>query len=296
MDIQYSRSVPERGGILERSDSMKLTRKQIREGLEQVPMEVVLLGAASHGQKALSPKDIEFSRQLAMGESKAGAYRKSRPGSKAKPVTQSRRGQDLAKRGAVAAQVEAFKGAIEAQKYATPAHLRALVITELTKAAINEDFPPATRVNALKLLGTITEVAAFTERREVRQVSDSAAIKEKLLASLRLAVQSSAVDVSANDADSLLAELEPVRHDEGDAGATDNIDGGTGAREGAGAGVREGHHPNLSDDTATPMHSIPDIRLPEKCATHPHPKMDPLENEVGSGEPPLVEIATMETK
>ena len=280
--------------------SMKLTRKQIREGLEQVPMEVVLLGAASKGEKALSPKDVEFARQLALGEKKAAAYRKSRPGSKAKPHSASRTGQRLAASPAIQSQVEAFKGAIEAQKYATPSHLRALVITELTKAAINEDFPPATRVNALKLLGTITEVAAFTERREVRQVSDSAAIKEKLLASLRLAVQSNAVDVSANDADSLLAELEPVRHDERDAGAgaTDNLDagGGTGAREGAGAGARAGHHPILSNDTATPMHSIPDIRLPEKCATHPHPKMDPLENEVGSGEPPPIEIATMETK
>jgi hypothetical protein len=200
---------------------MKLTRKQIREGLDQVPMEAVLLGAANRGEISLSPKDVEFARQLALGEKKAAAYRKSRPGSRAKPHSASRTGQRLAASVAVQSQVEAFKAAIEAQKYATPLHLRALVITELTKAAINEDFPPATRVNALKLLGTITEVAAFTERREVRQVSDSAAIKEKLLASLRLAVHSSAIDVSANDAASLLAELSPVLSDERAAGAHD---------------------------------------------------------------------------
>ena len=101
----------------------RLTRKQIAEGLEAVPLDVVLLGAAGAGSKALSPKDREFARQIALGESKASAYRKSRP-SKAKPETQSRRGQELAKRGSIQAQIEAFKLAIEAQKYATPAHLR----------------------------------------------------------------------------------------------------------------------------------------------------------------------------
>ena len=89
----------------------KLTRKEIAAGLESVPIEVVLLGAAGSGDKALSVKDREFARQLALGESKASAYRKSRP-SKAKPETQSKRGQELAKRGAVIGQVEAFKRAI----------------------------------------------------------------------------------------------------------------------------------------------------------------------------------------
>ena len=270
---------------------MKLTRKQIREGLDQVPMEAVLLGAANRGEISLSPKDMEFARQLALGEKKASAYRKSRPGSRAKPTSASRTGQRLAASVAVQSQVEAFKAAIEAQKYATPIHLRALVITELTKAAINEDFPPATRVNALKLLGTITEVAAFTERREVRQVSDSAAIKEKLLASLRLAVHSSAIDVSANDAASLLAELSPVLSDERAAGAHDgetlDADAGTGARTDAGEGVPEGHHPNLSDDAAPPIHSIPDIEFPKKNGTHPHSKRGPTEEKNNSGDPPM---------
>lgn len=254
---------------------MKLTRKQIKEGLDQIPMEAVLLGAANKGEVSLSPKDIEFARQLAMGEKKAAAYRKSRPGSRAKPVTQSRRGQELAKKSAVAAQVEAFRAAIEAQKYATPQHLRALVITELTKAAINEDFPPATRVNALKLLGTITEVAAFTERREVRQVSDSAALKEKLLASLRMAMTSGAEDV---DADSLLSEIA--------GGKAETID--------AEPSPPAPHHPNVSSSEATPMHSNSHIRSPEKSGTHPPSKMGPIPDEDIAGEPPLVDLGPLE--
>jgi hypothetical protein len=187
---------------------MKLSRKEMKEALDTVPMDVVLLGSAgATGEKRLSPKEIEFARAIALGESKAGAYRKSRPNSKAKPENQSRRGQELMKKSAVQAQVEAFQRAIEAQRYQTPAHLRALVIHQLTEAALNPDFPPATRVNALKALGTVTEVAAFTERREVIKSTDSTEARERLLASLRMAMQSQAVDVDAND---LLAELAPA--------------------------------------------------------------------------------------
>jgi hypothetical protein len=120
-------------------------------------------------------------------------------------------------------------------------------------------------------------------------VSDSAAIKEKLLASLRLAVHSSAIDVSANDAASLLAELSPVLNDERDAGAGETLDAdaGTGARTGAGEGVPEGHHPNLSDDAATPIHSIPDIELPLKNGSHPHSKRGTTEEKNNSGDPPM---------
>ena len=82
-----------------------------------------------------TPKQRAFAEAIAMGETKAGTYRRAY-NSKGKPETQSRRGQELAKRGAVQAQVDAFRAAIEAQKYATPAHLRALVIEQLTRHAL----------------------------------------------------------------------------------------------------------------------------------------------------------------
>ena len=174
----------------------RLTRKQIAEGLEAVPLDVVLLGAAGAADQRLTPKQREFARQIALGESKASAYRKSRE-SRAKPETQSRRGQELAKRGPIQAQIEAFKRAIEAQKYATPAHLRALVIERLTAAAIDETIPPAQRLRALELLGKVTEVAAFTERREVVHVQDAGQIRERLINSLRLALAASgAIDAT----------------------------------------------------------------------------------------------------
>ena len=188
-------------------DTMKLSRKQITEALQTVPIEHVLFGAVESKETKLTPKQREFARQLALGESKAGAYRKSRT-SKAKPETQSKRGQELAKLGAVQAQADAFRAAYEAAKYTTPAHLRSLAIHQLTMHALNEECPPAQRIKALELIGKMTEVALFTERREVVQVTDAAQIKARLMDTLRQAVQAQAIDVDT-DAESLLAELDP---------------------------------------------------------------------------------------
>lgn len=248
---------------------MKLSRKDIKQALDTVPMDVVLLGAAgASGGIKLSAKDREFARAIAMGESKAGAYRKSRPGSKAKPATASRRGVDLANKSHIQAQADAFKAAIEAQRYQTPSHLRALVIHQLTQAALNPDFPPATRVQALKALGTVTEVAAFTERREVVRVHSAADAKEKLLATLRLAMQSNAIDVQADD---LMAELSPAR--------------------GENAGDDATHAPtppNLSDDEGGSTHSNLHIQSPPPFESPSQPSTAVIENtppiEIGSPE------------
>jgi hypothetical protein len=242
------------------SRSMKMTRAQVKESLKAVPMETILLGVHSAKTSGLTAKQIKFAEEIARGETKAGAYRKAYK-SKGKPETQSRRGVELTHDGRIQAQIEAFQAAFEAQKYATPAHLRALTIHELTKHALNEDFPPAQRMKALELLGKITEVALFTERREVVQVSNPAEIKERLLASLQLAMSAGgAIDVEATDAaDSLLAEIEQGRSDgfQDDAGADDaaktRADGATdddaaepvGADERAGSDPTEGAPPDV---------------------------------------------------
>ena len=265
---------------------MKLTRKQTREALQAIPVEQVLLGGVGASEITLSAKDREFARQIALGESKAGAYRKSRP-TKASPVTQSRRGQDIAKKGAVQAQIEAFRAAIEAQKYATPAHLRALVIEQLTRHALDEGFPPAQRVKALELLGRITEVAAFTERREVVHVHDAETARERLMQSLRLAVQSSAVDVDDTSADDLLAEIAGAQsHDDEITDAHAHTD--TNAREGEGfesapeADPPGGQGLDWSDTPPTPLHSIPHPQSPQNSEPTPYLNGSPNTPEGGA--------------
>jgi len=234
-----------------------MTRAQIKEGLKAVPMETILLGVHSAKQTGLTPKQIKFAEEIAKGESKAGAYRKAYK-SKGKPETQSRRGVELTNDGRIQAQIDAFKAAFEAQKYATPAHLRAMTIHELTKHALDENFPPAQRLKALELLGKITEVALFTERREVVSVSNPAEIKEKLMASLRLAISADgATDVNATDgAEDLLAEIERGRrHSSAHAGEVIDADEGEGARVSVSAGEEPTHSPppEMADATANPL-------------------------------------------
>lgn len=197
---------------------MRLTRKQIEEGLKTIPIDTLLLGAGNSKEKKLTASQIKFAEEIAKGKTKAEAYRQSRPNgrkSKAKPETASKRGQELAKDGAIQAQIEAFRVALEAQKYQTPAHLRALAIHKITEKALSEDTPPAQQLKALELLGKITEVALFTERREIVQTSNSVEMREKLLNSIRLAISSqNAETVESDQADELLAELSGVRPDD----------------------------------------------------------------------------------
>jgi hypothetical protein len=185
----------------------RLTRKDIEAGLETMPIDTLLLGASQAKTSKLTHKQREFARSIALGETKAGAYRKAYK-SKGKPQTQSIEGQRLVKDPAISLQIDAFKVALEAQKYQTPAHLRALAIHKITEKVLDQNCPPAQQLKALELLGKITEVALFTERREVVTVSNPAEMREKLMASIQLALSNSkTIDMEAQSADDLLAEL-----------------------------------------------------------------------------------------
>jgi hypothetical protein len=119
---------------------MKLTRAKVKEALETVPIETVLLGSSSaHGVK-LTSKQREFARQIALGETKASAYRKSRS-SKAKPETASRRGVELANNSKVQAAIEAFKLAFEAQKIYQPRSLEGPGNPAAHRAQLNPEWP-----------------------------------------------------------------------------------------------------------------------------------------------------------
>jgi len=100
-----------------------------------------------------------------------------------------------------------MRAALERQKYTTPAALRALVIDKLTEKAIDPDIPPAQQLKALQLLGNVTEIAAFTERRETIKVTASADIRSQLIDSIRKAIKADAIDVDTIKGDDLLAEI-----------------------------------------------------------------------------------------
>jgi len=268
----------------------KLSRKQIKEGLESVPIDTIILGAASSGTTKLTASQRAFAYQMALGKTKAESFRQSRPNgrkSTAKPATASRRGQELTAHSAIQAQIDAFKLALEAAQHNTPAALRALAIHKLTEHAINPDTPPAQQIKAAELLGKMTEVALFTERREVVTVSDSGAVRDKLLASIRLALSAQgaedaeAVDVTASQ---LMAEL----------GAPDTEQLEPEQLEQAGDGVDDGQIPDPTSPlppksilySASPMHSIP----------HTHPPLNSIpEGEGGNISQCEIEDVSRET-
>ncbi len=183
---------------------MKLTRKQIKEGLEATPIDTLLMGSP----KTLTHKQKAFAEALAMTGNKAEAYRTAYD-THSTPKIQSQEGQALAKNPVIAMQVEAIKLSIEAQKYLLPAHLRALTIQKLTEKALDPDVNHAQQIKALELLGKITEVALFSERKEIITTDTSATAKDRLIQSLAQAIRSSA-HISMDkkvEADQLLAEI-----------------------------------------------------------------------------------------
>jgi hypothetical protein len=184
----------------------RLTRKVVAETLKTVPIDQVLVGAHRSSTKALTPKQRKFAEAVAMGATKAGAYREAYD-THTTPGAQSVEGRRIAANPRVALQIEAFKVAAEAKRYATPAALRSLVIEQLTAMAVNPDVKDAQRLRALELLGKVTEVAAFTERRELVKVTESGDARTRLVDSLRQAL--AVVDVQAIEPD-LLAELKPA--------------------------------------------------------------------------------------
>lgn len=184
---------------------LKLTRKQIREGLDQIPVDQLFNKTVS---KQLTAKQKNFALEVAKGSTGAAAYRKHYDSHSSKK-TQGDAASRLKTDSRIAAEIAAYALAIEAEKYRSPAALRALVIQSLVQVVIDPDAKQATKVQAAKVLGTVTEVAAFTERKEVRTITSSEDARAKVMGELRRLMGSTATDVTVIDAaaDSLLAEL-----------------------------------------------------------------------------------------
>ena len=183
---------------------MKLSKKAIEEGLNTLPMSAILGKSVSDG---LTPKQREFARKVAQGKTKAQAYREAFNPNPA-PSTIVTTPYQVAADPRVQREIEAYTLALEAEKHRTPAALRSLVIQTLTQVLIDPDSKPAVRINAAKVLGTVTEVAAFTERKEVRTITSSDDARARVMQELRGLLTSGATDATVIEADSLLRELD----------------------------------------------------------------------------------------
>lgn len=258
----------------------KLSRKAIKEGLEQVPMDTLLLGVTYAKEQPLTPKQREFARQVALGETKAQAYRNAY-NSKGKPNTVGQKGYELAKRDEMQVMIDAFRLANEVEKQQTPAQLRRLVITQLTQHALDESFPPAQRVKALELLGKVSEVAAFTERKETTITHQSGDIKARLMEQLKQVID--ITPKQEDDTDDLLLEIAGSQEQETQGEFEQGYGTGTPPNEQSEAEICTHNIPHTQSveisNPHTPEISAEEVPYPSDMETHPVSE----ENGLGTG-------------
>lgn len=181
----------------------KLTRKQVQEGLDTVPISALLTG----NNRELTAKQKKFAREVARGATKADAYRKSYNATSNHTITS--KPYALMRDDRIKTEIEAIKRAQEAEHIKNPSALRLLVINTLVELATNPDTKDAVRLQAVKVLGGVTEVAAFTERKETRVITSSNDARAEVLAELRELANAHAIDAHVIDtqAAELLDEL-----------------------------------------------------------------------------------------
>ena len=203
------------GGLVQREAhrlSMKppkLSRKQVKEALDTVPVSLLL---GKEVNRELTPKQRRFALEVAKGAKGAEAYR-AVYSPNAKPKTAGDAASRMKRDSRIAAEIDAIEAAIRAAEYETPAGLRSLVIHSLVKVITDPESKPGQITAAAKVLGSVTEVAAFTERKEIRTIRSSEDTRAQVMAQLREMLKAQADDAEVIDsaADSLLAELSGSR-------------------------------------------------------------------------------------
>lgn len=179
-------------------------RQAIRETLKEVPIESVLL----LGKSELTTKQKEFARHVALGETGAEAYRKAY-NTKAKPKHQGNKASELRADERIKREIEAYKLANQAETYRSAAGLRSLVLHSLTQVLIDPATKPAQKIQAARVLGQVTEVAAFTEVKKITHVNGSDEIKAQIMSQLKGLMLSAGQSGEVVDVDAvnLLEEL-----------------------------------------------------------------------------------------
>ena len=178
-----------------------LSRREVKQALSEMPISDVLLVKNSE----LTPKQREFARQVALGNSGAESYRRAYD-TKAKPKHQGNKASELKADERIQREIESYKLANAAAAYRTASGLRELVIDSLVQVLIDPETKPAQKIQAAKTIGTINEVSLFTEHKKVTHVTESGEIKDQIMTQLKSFLLSND-NVTDIDADQLLSEL-----------------------------------------------------------------------------------------
>lgn len=184
----------------------KMTKAEISEAMQSIPVERLLLG--NNKEVRLTKKQKVFAEQLVKTGNKTEAYRLAYD-TNGTPRTQGRDAIKVSQNPIVATYVQALENAKAVEEYVLPKRLRAMAIQKLSSMALNDELPPSQQLKALELVGKMTEVALFSDRRELVHTLDSNALKEQLMNAVQSAISNSTsiqakTKRTAND---LLAEL-----------------------------------------------------------------------------------------
>lgn len=200
----------------QKGEAQRLKRSEIQRAQETLkemsPSQV--MGMLGIKKTALTHKQRSFAYAVAMGQTKAEAYRQAYKRD-AKPSSIKTDPYKIAADPRIAREIEAYKLAQEAAKHRTPQQIRDLVIQTLVQQVIDPDIPPAIRTQSAKILGQVTEVAAFTERRESVVHHSSDKLRAQILEQVQALMQPRQVsgETIEQDAASLLDELASSQQD-----------------------------------------------------------------------------------
>lgn len=181
-----------------------LSRADAKQAMRELPIETVLQVKSS----SLTGRQKAFAKAVAEGSTGADAYRLAYS-KNGKKKTHGDNASRLKRDERIQAEITAHAMALELSKYRSAEGLRALALSSLVEVLIDDNAKTAHKLAAAKIIGQVTEVALFTTRSEVKHVTDSGEIKEKIISqikSLMLSAGSSSdiTDVTANE---LLSEL-----------------------------------------------------------------------------------------
>lgn len=246
------------------------SRSATEKALDYTPIGALLMGDA---QRELTHKQKTFARELALGSTGAEAYRKAYN----TKTTKKKQGDEASRLKAnprIAVETNRQKAIIEARKQRTPEELRIWVIEQLKVEANDQDNPPSVRINALQMLGKVTEVAAFTERKERVVIHSSLDLRAKIEQSIK------ELTIEAEDIDALSLEHELRLNDAMIVTETTECLNREDALEENGeytdpTGEGDGQIDGVQG--ASPMHNIPPKQLPSISSTPPPSKMDPID-------------------
>ena len=277
----------------------RLTKKEIAEGMKSVPIETIILGSQSKQGIKLTKKQKAFAEAVVATGNKTEAYRRAY-NTKGKRETAGVEASKLSRSPNVATYITALEAQKEVEEYLLPPRLRAMAIHKLSSMALNDDLPPAQQLKALELVGKMTEVALFTERRELVHTMDSNTLKSKLMEAVQLAIKnSSSLRVSTKrTAEQLLAEInDPVdvvsrevhddqEQDDQEQSQEEYISedgiipeaGATGSESPISEPPPRGMTPFLPDGDAGHLHSISHIQSPTNLTLTPVTVTNPSES------------------